>query len=450
MTIRTSINKHFLFPITDIIRGTRFVSRYNFLMKSQWWDKENIEEYQNTKLRKLIHHSYENVAYYNRLFKDNNLKPNEILTKADLLKIPPLTKNIVRNFATTDLLAKNVPKRRKITGQTGGSTGEPLQFYRDKNSKSWGIGGLHRFWDWSGLSFTEKKFQFSGGSLGGFLTQKSKIRLNLEKFMTGQHLFPAFEMNEKNMEKYLEIIEKNQNIKYLRGYPSSIYLLAKYIENHGINNIKFKAILTTAEKLYSFQKNDIEKAFNCKVFDQYGCGEILSIAAQCSINNQYHVTDEHVIVETGLNNIAQITDLDNFVSPFIRYENGDMLELSKTSCECGRQLSCLTKIEGRTHDYIVTSEKGLIAGEFFPHLFQNINGIDQYFILQQSINQLIVSVIPNEKFSQNELELYITKIKEYVGEEMQIEIDIVDEIPLTTSGKRLFIKSNVPIDWIID
>jgi len=448
MSIRTFLIKQMLYPISDILRGTRIVSKYNFLLKSQWWDKEKLEKYQNNKLKILIHHSYENVEYYKRLFKNNNLKPNDIRTKNDLLKIPPLTKKMIRKYAATSLVANNIPKRRTLMGHTGGSTGEPLQFYRDKNSKSWGLGGLYRFWNWSGLDFAEKKFQLSGGSLGGFLTNKSKIYLKLDKFLTGSYSLPAFELYEKNLDKYMSLFEKNKNIRFLRGYPSSIFILARYINKNGINRIRFNSVLTTAEKLYDFQKKEIQKAFSCPIFDQYGCGEILSIAAQCEKGNLYHVMDEHIILETNSNNknnVARITDLDNFASPFIRYENGDIIKPTEKACECGRNLNCISNIEGRTHDFITTPDGSLIAGEFFPHLFQTIKGIDQYFILQQSINHLIVSVKPNEYFSQKELDLYINKIKEYVGEKMTIEIKIVDEISLTQSGKRLFVKSNVPL-----
>ena len=69
MSIRTFLIKQLLYPIADNLRGTRIVSKYNFLLKSQWWDKEKLEKYQNNKLKILIHHSYENVDYYKRLFK---------------------------------------------------------------------------------------------------------------------------------------------------------------------------------------------------------------------------------------------------------------------------------------------------------------------------------------------------------------------------------------------
>jgi len=451
MGLRNFLSKNLMYPSYELLTGTKIQSKYRFLLKSQWWEKEEIKEYQNKKLSNLIKHSYNNVEYYRKLFRENNINPNEIKTAEDLKKIPPLTKDDVRKFGLSSLIAKNIPSRKIIKGTTGGSTGEPLQFYRDKNSKSWGLGALHRFWNWSGINFAEKKFQFSGGSLGGFLTKRSKLYTRFEKFMTGTYVFPAFEMYEKNLERYLEIMTKNKDIKFLRGYSSSIFILAKYINNYGIdNNLELNAVLTTAEKLFDYQKEEIQKAFNCTVYDQYGCGEILSIAAHCSNGSLYHIAEEHVILEIDdykKKNVARITDLDNYISPFIRYENGDIITPSNKICACGRELSTLSKIDGRTHDFITTRNGDLIAGEFFPHLFQSVIGVDQYFIYQKSIYLLIISIKPNKDFIFKELTPYINKIKEYVGEDMTVEINLVEDIPLTKTGKRLFIKSDVPLEF---
>ena len=121
-----------LYPTADILRGTKFVSSYRFLMKSQWWDEDKITDLQNEKIRKLINHAYHSVPYYHKLFKENNLKPDDIKDRHDLKKIPPLTKSVLRKYGTNELLSIDIPDRRKKLGRTGGSTGEPLRFYKIK------------------------------------------------------------------------------------------------------------------------------------------------------------------------------------------------------------------------------------------------------------------------------------------------------------------------------
>ncbi|MHA1354654.1 MAG: phenylacetate--CoA ligase family protein [Candidatus Heimdallarchaeota archaeon] len=450
MAFREFIFKNVLYPPIDLVRGTRTIKNYKFLMKSQWWNKAKLNEYQNTKLQLLIQHAYENVPYYRKLFKTENLVPSDIKSKDDLHKIPPLKKEHIREFAFSDLLATNISGKRRISGRTGGSTGEPLQYFRDKNSKSWSVGATYRCNNWGGLRIAEKRIQLSGGSLGGFLTSKSKLTLKLEQFLTGIIVVPAFELSHENLNSYVNLMNQKKKVSYLRGYPSALFVLAKHINKTESIKREYNAVFTTAEKLYDFQKLEIEQAFNCKVFDQYGCGEINSIAAQCEETNLYHVFDEHVIVEndkTSTNKNARVTDLDNFVAPLIRYENMDVLPFSQDKCPCGRELSVLEKIEGRTHDFITTIDGNLVAGEFFPHLFQKIIGIDQYQIIQEKIDLIKVTVKPNDKYTEEEMTAYLKKIQEYCGgKTVDIELIKVNEFPPSKSGKRIFIKSNVSLN----
>ena len=70
------------------------------------------------KLKKLVEHSYNTVPYYKRVFDDNNLKPADIMSSEDLLKLPPLTKDDIRNNLH-DLLSKS-HKKHAYPAATGG------------------------------------------------------------------------------------------------------------------------------------------------------------------------------------------------------------------------------------------------------------------------------------------------------------------------------------------
>ena len=108
--------------------GKVFRDTYAFLQQSQWWSKEQLEEYQLAQLSKLLQHAYENVLYYHRIFDERGLKPKDIQNFTDLQMLPYLTKEDVRtNF--NDLIARNIPKEQMDYGTTGGSTAIPLGLY---------------------------------------------------------------------------------------------------------------------------------------------------------------------------------------------------------------------------------------------------------------------------------------------------------------------------------
>lgn len=64
--------------------GKVFRDTYAFLQESQWWSKEQLEEYQLQQLSTLLQHAYENVPYYHRIFDERGLKPKDIQDFKDL------------------------------------------------------------------------------------------------------------------------------------------------------------------------------------------------------------------------------------------------------------------------------------------------------------------------------------------------------------------------------
>ena len=119
--------------------GKVFRDTYAFLQESQWWSKEKLEEYQMQQLSRLLHHAYENVPYYRRVFDERGLKPKDIQDIGDLKRLPYLTKEIIQGNLP-DLVATNYPQSKLQYVTTGGSTGIPLGLYHERgvsDAKEW-------------------------------------------------------------------------------------------------------------------------------------------------------------------------------------------------------------------------------------------------------------------------------------------------------------------------
>jgi phenylacetate-CoA ligase len=95
-------------PLMDIFRGTETMKCLMELEKSQWWPMDRIRELQNERLRRLVRHAYDKVPYYHRIFEVQGLKPDDIQNNEDLVKLPVLTKQVIRNNFN-DLIAREFP-----------------------------------------------------------------------------------------------------------------------------------------------------------------------------------------------------------------------------------------------------------------------------------------------------------------------------------------------------
>jgi phenylacetate-CoA ligase len=450
LPLRESIIAKAVLPVADRIRGTSALKKAKFLENSQWWETSQIKEYQLEKFRALISHAYLNVPYYNRVFKERGLQPSDIKELGDITKIPILTKQDVRQHQQ-ELVATNIPASKLRTGRTGGSTGEPLQLYNDANTLSWAMGSMFRYSSWTGMNLGEGRIDLGGGSLGGFLSKggmKQTLSTILRKLQRIS-FFPSFELDAEMALEIWKLSQKHK-IRTLRGYPSGLYLLAKFAESANLDFEHLRSIQSTSELLYPEQRETIETHLTADVYDQYGSGEIMSIAAQCDRKEAYHVFQEHVIVEDpamqgkeGDRVSAILTDLDNYAMPFIRYELGDILNFEGASCSCSRNLRKIAKIEGRTHDFLTTSEGRLVPGEYIPHLFQKVKGFDRYFVHQFSKSEIEVKIVKNENFNPGEIERLRKQMYDIMGVDMKIEFREVSEIEKSPTGKIFFIKSDV-------
>ena len=94
-------------------------------------NKEKLAKHQLRKLKQVIKYCFDNVPYYNRLFKENNIRPEDVSSLNILNKLPITSKNDVRENAD-DLISKQYDKSGLIRYSTSGSTGMPLPVYVDR------------------------------------------------------------------------------------------------------------------------------------------------------------------------------------------------------------------------------------------------------------------------------------------------------------------------------
>lgn len=442
------IAKHILYPIGETFLGTKMLRYLKELEKTQWWSLERLQELQNEKLRALIKHAYENAPYYHCLFQERGLTDKDIQTVEDLPKLPVLTKNDIRqNFA--DLIAKDSSKRKPFLNATGGSTGEPLKYYIDMEVTSISWAGMLRGWEWAGYKLGDKRTTIAGSSL---VTDKPTFNKRARNLIERNLKLSALDMSKERMASYTRKITSYKP-KFLRGYPSAIYVFADYLREKGINSIQPKAIFTTAEMLLPQHREVIEKQFGCKVFDQYGCYDGGLQAMECSEHCGFHISVERAIVEfvdeekkpasVGCSGEILATDLYNYAMPFIRYAVGDVGTLAREQCPCGRGLPLMKSIEGRTTDLIVFSDGSTVPGPVLVDLFQNFQYIKQYQVIQDATDHLLIKVVTRESYTDKDTAHFLGTLKDHLSERAEIEVQFVDEIPTTKAGKWRFIISKI-------
>lgn len=425
--------------------GLRFTKYYVWLSKVQWLSKEEIDKIKNERLCKLIKHAYENVPYYKKVFNERKLKPRDIQCEEDLKLLPILKKDDVRkNFKF--LIAKNFRKYNPIVEHTGGTTGKPLKFYVDKLSSTIHDACVWRYRNWAGYKYKERMVIMRYET---FHASSEKVPFKIH----GNYLYiSSYHLKYNNINEYLKIIEKFKP-KAIWAFPSTLYIISTYINNNNLKlNIGLKAIFTSSETLFSYQRKAIEEAFRCRIFDWYGSNEDVVTAAECP-QGRYHVTEEGILeIVDFKNNVCPPggrgkvigTSLWNYAMPLIRYELGDIASISNGRCACGRGLTLLNSIEGRIDDIIITKDGRFVGrlDEAFHYSF----GIRESQIIQPEPGKIILRIVKDQNFSDKDLKVLDCELRKRLGVDMDITYEFTDEIPRTRSGKFKFVVSHVRLE----
>jgi len=423
--------------------GREFFRQLESLEKSQWWSRQELENYQSEKLQSLIKHACENTAYYRRIFRENKLTPGDIKTVKDLSKVPILTKDIVREHFQ-EMVAANVDPNTLVRFSTSGTTGKPLTFYSEKRLEFFNFGPyMWRYFRWAGQRFNDLKVIIGSGVLKPNRNgTKQIISYNPAR---NQLIFSSYDINRKNATLFAEALRKYRP-KLIETFPASLEALVRFFQEMGIRRpVQLKAILTNSEVLYPWQRKLISEYFGCELFDIYALEERVIKAAECEKHTNHHIFSEYGIVELvddngfpvaeGKQGTIIATSLNNYGMPFIRYNTKDMGYFVKENCPCGRGLPLLGLVGGRERNFVVSKSGSLISVTIvdIPHASDNVQ---QFQFIQKEQGRLELNIVRKNGFSQADSVKIEAKLKEKFSDDMDVKINFVDAVVKTKSGKQ--------------
>ena len=429
---------------------------YELLKISEWFSPRQVRELQDVRLRHLIRHVYHHVPYYAEMMQSLDLTPEDIQGADDLRKLPFLTKASLRENLYFDLFADNHRKPEMLKIATSGSTGEPLVHYADRRQLEMRWASTLRSTEWTGWRFGDRQARLWHQTIG--MSRGQVFKEYLDAWFMRRLFIPAYEMNEDSLTALIERLRRFNPV-LIDGYAESFNFLAHYARKHGITGLAPKAIMTSAQIMPPQVRESIETEFRTRVFDKYGSREFSGIAYECDHHQGHHVVAESYIVEIlkdgrpakpGELGEIVITDLNNYAVPLIRYRIGDLavaIDPNET-CACGRGLPRIGRIEGRSQAIIFCANRTWLPGTFFAHFFKEYDfAIRQYQVVQREQNAIELKIVSESGFSPVVQEEIVSHLHRFMGEEMRIDVQIVDQIPMVRTGKRTGVVSYLDYDF---
>jgi len=432
--------------------GKSFRRKLDEFEQLEWYSREQLEEYQSRRLRQLIQHCYANVPYYHRVMNERGLKPNDIQSISELKKLPLLTRDDVRsNF--DQLIATNIRRADLRLGHTSGTTGSPLEFLYDreiclvKNVVDW------RQKKWAGVNPGDRMAFFLGRVV--VPTDQNKPPFWRTNWILNHMFLSSFHLSDKHVDKYIEQLVKYAPVA-LEGYPSTVSIIARFLLSRG-KTLPLKAVFTSSETLFPQQREAIESAFQCRLFDFYGVAERVIFATECTAHEDHHVNLDFGIIEildaagkpVGPGKMGRIvaTGLHNFGMPLIRYRTDDVTALKQKSCSCGRAFPLMEDVTTKAEDIITTMDGRLISSSILTHPFKPMHNVAESQIVQEDRSNIRIKIVRRPGYNESDTQYLREEFGKRVGVDMNIEFEFVDSIPRTKAGKFRWVISHVPLEF---
>ncbi|MBU1389738.1 MAG: hypothetical protein KKE62_16120 [Proteobacteria bacterium] len=426
----------YLFYCLEFLRRENVFSFLKELEKNQYLSKSEISVLQKEKLNKLLKSVMSENSYYKRKYRGYD-------PIVDFASLPILTKEELRENYKALVTNKNQKYMDMV--ETSGSTGIPLQFYRDRVIFGYTLASLYRGHRWWGIDIGSKEAMLWGVPV----SYKNRLKVKLKDIVLNRFRERAYNVNVDTLLDFYKKIQRKRPV-YLFGYSSMVYEFAIFVEQMGLigQDLYLKNIICTAEKINSFQKKKIEDIFGCKVISEYGATEAGILSFECPMGCN-HISDDCVYVEIvdeknnpvpdGKEGRVLVTVLHSFSSPIIRYDLGDIACKSTVNCSCGINLSSLEKIIGRTSDVVVTPHgqtyHSIVFYYFIKDFMEKHGGIKQFKVRQVAIDKLEFHFVIDHS-SKKKIELYIKKqVLDKFGSDMKVAFIYHDYISRERSGK---------------
>jgi phenylacetate-CoA ligase len=423
------------------------------LERTQWLSRDAMHSYQTGRLNTLLQSALAHSPWHaDRLYTAGLAEAvrSGSVTLAGLPHLPTMNKRDARD--NVDQLVWHEAPGGVFKYTTGGSSGEPLIFYFGRMRQASDAAGRMRARRWWGVQPGEREAYLWGAPVE--LNKTDRIK-TLRDRLVNQLVLNAFAMSPERMDDYLDALQAWQP-RCVYGYASSVALLAAHAEarQRTLRLPQLRVVCTTGEPLYPHQRGLIGRVFGAPVANEFGSRDIGFTAHEAPGGQMLLMSESHIVevldaagqpVAPGEAGEAVITGLTSAAQPFIRYRTGDVLRLSAEPAAGGQGLHVIAEVTGRQTDFVVAADGRVMHALAVIYVLRAVPGIAQFKCTQHALDRMEVQIVPNAGWNEAAHAAVVAGLRARLGDALQVEVRMLDEIPPETSGKHRYVVSHVPL-----
>jgi len=425
-----------LFDLSLKLSGFKIDEARAAFVKIKELANNDFPKYQEEKKREILRYHLRYNSFYKSFGKSidvNDWNSVPVLTKKDLQQ--PLENRLSEGYT----------KQNVYINKTSGSSGHPFVFAKDKwcHALTWAE-IMDRF-SWYNLDFnTSKQARFYGIPLD----KKGYYKERFKDFLSNRYRFSIFDFTEKTLNRALHKFNSTP-FDYINGYTSAIVQFAKFLKSKNLvlTSIcpSLSVCIVTAEMLFKNDKELLEHYLGVPVIKEYGASELGLIGFE-NLNNEWQLNTETLYVEVLDDNNSAITNggsgrlvvtsLYNKAHPFIRYDLGDIGQISTNRSNSTPKLKSLI---GRTNDIALLPSGKKAAGLTFYYITKSVieddGNVSEFIIEQHKPNSFKVVYCSKFELTEAKKLLIAQEMETYLEPGLTINFNRVEQIVRSKSGK---------------
>ena len=320
--------------------------------------RAQMRELQGKRLHKIVDYVYHNVPFYRDKLQQMDIKPEDITSIDDIVKLPFTTKQDLRDNYPFGLQA--APQSEVIRFHaSSGTTGNPtIVGYTRKDVGVWSE-CMSRCLTAFGVT-RDDLFSVAYGY--GLFTGGLGVHYGVENL--GAAVLPT---STGNTEKHVRLL-RDLGVTGIACTPSYALYLAETMEKMGVttDQIHLRTGAFGAEPWTENMRQEIERRLGLKGYNIYGLSEIMGpcVSYECEEQNGSHICEDHFFPEVvdpetleplpyGQPGELVFTTLTKEGMPLLRYRTRDLCALYNDPCPCGRTAVRMGRIMGRSDDMLI-------------------------------------------------------------------------------------------------
>lgn len=416
-------------------------SRLRWLEESQHRSPAACRRLQLEKLQAILQHANRTVPYYQRVFKERGIVPEDINALDDLKKLPLLTRKVLLENQSA-LTSSEADLRTLQTNYSSGSTGTRAAFLQDADFRLWMRAHQLRTYQWCADWKIGEPFALLWGS--SIYWEFKSLSDRIKNLLSNRREFNTFRLSPEMIAAFSKSLAKFNPV-LISTYTNAMHLIAREAARTAVRVPALRAIQGTSEPLPPIVRERLHGTFGCKVYDKYGSRETNIVSHESPCNDGMLIQVENVAEEflrddgsscaDGETGTIVLTTLNNFSMPLIRYETSDIGGPISGTCRSGLGLPRMSHVAGRQQDLIVTPQGVYVDAYLFSFLIMRFQEIEWFQVIQDHPDHLRIRLMAPKGISSATCAQVVERIHHHTGYKFRIDFDVLDQMPHSATGK---------------